>query len=120
MKTMNLTNPPEVFKDYLGEVDPEKQVFWVCIGRDLVASEARPKWRRLFYTKEEAEAHACRQSDKWEWDKQPAHKRSLSESLYRARSNGDLGVSITGYNHETGEWVILKEYPADVPLRNLP
>lgn len=105
---------------------PEKSEYWACTGTDLnhtktsrtwfgkKISKKALYWRYLFYTQEDAEAHACVPNNDWRWDGLPAEKRSLAQAMHKARRRGDLGVRVLSY--QDGGWRVVKEYPADVPL----
>ena len=99
---------------------PEKQSYWVCSGWDLPRKrwwrrrKCEPCWRSLFYSREDAEAHAATARDDWEWDRLPAKEYLVSECVADARRGGDFGITIESY--QDGAWRTVKEYPAGVPL----
>lgn len=101
---------------------PHKQEYWSTTGRDIVVRKKwwkrnlpGPCWLCLYYTAEDAEAHASKiTGGVWVWDGRPASPHSLVETMRRARRDGCKGVSVCGFQH--GKWVTIHEYRADEPL----
>ena len=104
---------------------PDKREYWTCEGIVL----KRPIWKRfmptylkqlkdmyvtMFYSKEDAECSASEQRDYWKWDGQSAQKYKLSASMREARQHGRKGVQVQSF--QNGQWVTVKEYPANEPL----
>lgn len=101
---------------------PGKSSYWACLGQDIKPPrkwwqrEVAPEryWRRLCYSKEDAEAYAAIPVDTWKWDGLPARQFTLADTMFEVRRDGDMGVRVMSYRY--GAWHIVKEYPADVPL----
>lgn len=67
-----------------------------------------------FVSKAEAEAWAARPNLHWEWDRQEAAPRLLSELMLECRECGYLSVKAKAFRD--GQWVTIKEYKACEPL----
>lgn len=99
---------------------PEKSEYWACSGNDAGAVDGTPSkavWRILSYSKEDAEAYVCIPRSDWRWDRKPAKRFSLQETMDEVRRNGDLGVRIRSF--QDGEWRVVKQYHACEPLREI-
>ena len=95
---------------------PHKAEYWVCTG-EFTSKAKRTIGKRqtvVFYSAEDAEAHAARPNQYWTWDRLPASQVSLRECMRDARVFGLAGVVVLSYRG--GEWVAVHEYPADQPL----
>ena len=99
-----------------------KRELWACFGIPSATQgkvKFRPVWCGLFTSREEAEVNASlRSDDGWVWNGKPAKVFSLREAMFQARRDGDLGVLVKSYDHQAQKWVILAEYPANVPLND--
>lgn len=125
--SIDTTTPPECFKDYLGETNPEKQLFWICLGTDIPRKKSKLIfWNRAsiestlylytYHSKEEAEAHASQPHKYWLWGRKPAIAVSLQTLISKAREEGLAGVSVKGF--KDGKWIELKRYNSNEPLTN--
>lgn len=111
-----LTSPEEREEKYwcfYGD-DPAQQKRW--FDRFRRKEKEKDDWTVVFTTAEEAEAYAASGLSGSVWDKQPASQITLKESMAETRLLGRSGVRLLGYDHDNNCWVVVKQWPAGVPL----
>lgn len=108
---------------WFDEPVPEKRLLWTCWGnypkpkwhQRLKNKPPARRWKTLFTSKQEAEAHASIPHESgWVWDGKEARYTSLDDTMMNARRLGLLGVKVKSY--QNGQWIEIARYPADVPL----
>lgn len=109
----------EIEPSFMAELWPDKRDLWTCHGTALHTEEAKEilgavPFIRVYYSKEDAEADASIPCKTWAWNGKPASTITLSEAMFEVRQRGLAGVKITSYSN--GEWITVREYPANVPL----
>lgn len=105
-----------------GLIDPEAVTLWSCRGTDITPRRKwwqrrlkdQPRWRVLTYSKELSEAYDAHPRSCWKWDGKPAQPITLASAMVEARVGGDTGVRIRGFRD--GKWIVIREFPAGVPL----
>ena len=106
---------------------PDKAKYWTCQGKRLDHPKKRWPWSKepewiprderyiyMYYSKEDAEAHATFPIFVWKWNGLPAVETSLAVTMFEARVDGLGGVIVISFIN--GRWTTVKKYEAGEPL----
>jgi hypothetical protein len=111
---IRVTDAPQGFEEAFAETHPKMSEYWGCMGTFTEKGDSTPAYLNLFYSREDAEAHACVPSEFWVWDRRPARKTSLKATLSAARRDGELGVQVRAF--VGGSWQVVHTYLSCEPL----
>jgi len=79
--------------------------------------EKEPEWSHIFTSKEECEAYCYAPKKEWHYGgiRNGAIKSTtLNKAMSYARICRRNGVRVISYDKSSGDWIIIKEYPANL------
>ncbi len=107
---------------------PHKQAYYTCRvifkkkvdkgrwpwSKPIVTDGAKGTWAALYYTAEDAEAHAAIRDPNTIWDGSPAEMITLKAAMYEVRRDERLGIQVRSF--QDGKWKTVREYKSTEPL----